>query len=68
MPRRRAGAPKRLCVEPVLGPLRTEMGHEKFYLALQNFGLEGNIAIGLSEVAVPFRDLIFEDEMISIRG
>jgi len=44
------------------------MGHEKFYLALQNFGLEGNIAIGLSEVAVPFRDLIFEDEMISIRG
>jgi hypothetical protein len=41
------------------------MGDEKFYLALQNFGLERNIAIGLSEVAVPFRDLIFEDEVIT---
>src|SRR5262249_51142906 len=58
---------KGLPVEPLLGPLRREVRHEQFDLALQNTGRNRHVKVGLAKVSIPLGDLVLEDAMIAER-
>ena len=58
---------KCLVIEPVLPSLCAEMCDEKVDLALQNLGRQRDIEIGLTEVAIPFGNLIFENDVVAKR-
>jgi hypothetical protein len=43
------------------------MGHHEINFSLQRFRRDLHVQIGLAKIAIPFRDLVFEDAMIAER-
>src|SRR6185295_4126165 len=52
-------------VEPGFRTLRAEMAMQEFDLAAQDFLAEFDIEVRLAQIAIPFRNFVFEDELIA---
>src|SRR2546428_10915395 len=57
--------PEQVGREPWLGRLRREVFHEQSDLAIESGGGKRGEEIGRSEVAVIFRDLVLEDQLVT---
>ena len=68
MPRSRASAEENLVVPPVAAPLRREALVQQLHLALRDAGRERNVHRRAADVAVPFRDLVGEVELVAEDG
>src|SRR4051794_22547600 len=58
---------ERFGVEPVLAALGGEVGIEQRQLALHDLGRERQVNIGPPKIAVPLRDFVLEDEVVTKR-
>jgi hypothetical protein len=60
-------AAERLVVEPVLRALSAEILPKERDLALDRRGGEWEVEVGMAKIAVPFRDLVLEDQVFAKR-
>ena len=58
-------AHKDLTIEPVLRALRAEMVVEKLCLAFHQRLAGGEVDVGLTSIAIPFRNLVFKDHVVA---
>src|SRR5205085_10918559 len=58
-------APKCLVVEPLFGTLTAKVSHQQLDLARERRGGNRHVDIRLPDIAIPLRDLIFQNLMIA---